>query len=480
MKKLILIACLLSLSIFSFSQQITRGPDIGEIYFLGPAATDVLYGAIYRSIDFGVTAVCVDSISAMSHDISSIVADKTQGSLYFVTLFEDLYYSNNFGIQGSWILRNGEVYVDLASGRNEGELFNAIVSHSEDYGVSFINHSFNGFFGSLKDVEIDNSNNIGYCIGESFGVADTQYFFITYDNYENLEVINKFNFASDELTEISRGQQAGELFLINKNTNLLYFTDDYGQTWDLKNSFTCPILPIEGITGGRQDGEIYLLVVYRQFMGFVRHVYIHHSLDYGETFTVYHPVSIGNDPVYANFEAGDTLGKPPFEVQFTDLSSGGLGYWEWDFNNDGTTDSYEQNPIFIYNDTGYFSVELKGSYSVITDSAIRYNYIHVTNLTNVSEAEQQGNVNLACFPNPFNENVTITLTSTVDDDPGYITIFDVSGLFVNEIKLEKTSNKYEYITNWDGGNQDGNKVKQGVYYLLSKNKSSSIKIVLIN
>jgi PKD repeat protein len=260
----------------------------------------------------------------------------------------------------------------------------------------------------------------------------------------------------------------------------LYFTDDYGQTWDLKNSFTCPILPIEGITGGRQDGEIYLLVVYRQFMGFVRHVYIHHSLDYGETFTVYHPVSIGNDPVYANFEAGDTLGKPPFEVQFTDLSSGGLGYWEWDFNNDGITDSYQQNPIFIYNDTGYFSVELKGSYSVITDSAIRYNYIHVTNLTNVSEAEQQGNVNLACFPNPFNENVTITLTSTVDDDPGYITIFDVSGLFVNEIKLEKTSNKYEYITNWDGRSYDGNKVSQGVYFIILKDKNCSKKILFIN
>ena len=57
MKKLnlFLITGIIALNLFScdnvFSQKITRGPDIGEIYFMGPTTT-ILNGAIYRSTDF--------------------------------------------------------------------------------------------------------------------------------------------------------------------------------------------------------------------------------------------------------------------------------------------------------------------------------------------------------------------------------------------------------------------------------------------
>ncbi len=66
------------------------------------------------------------------------------------------------------------------------------------------------------------------------------------------------------------------------NFKRIVFSDNYGESWTLKNLFTCPNLPIKGITGGRQDGELYLLVEYLQMMGQRRHVYINHSLDYGE------------------------------------------------------------------------------------------------------------------------------------------------------------------------------------------------------
>ena len=85
MKNISLLTVLLLFAILSFSQEITRGPEIGEIYFMGPTAT-VLYDAIYRSTDFGKTVVCVDSVSALSNTIVALTADKTLGSLYFSTM----------------------------------------------------------------------------------------------------------------------------------------------------------------------------------------------------------------------------------------------------------------------------------------------------------------------------------------------------------------------------------------------------------
>ncbi len=101
-----------------------------------------------------------------------------------------------------------------------------------------------------------------------------------------------------------------------------------------------------------------MLVVYLQMMGQRSHVYIYHSLDYGGSFTVYHPVAIGQDPIYANFIAEDTLVEPGDTVQFTDLSNDAES-WEWDFDNDGTIDSYLQDPTHIYQDTGYYRLNFQ-------------------------------------------------------------------------------------------------------------------------
>ncbi len=49
-------------------------------------------------------------------------------------------------------------------------------------------------------------------------------------------------------------------------------------------------------------------------------------------------------PLIADFIADTTFGYIPFDVQFTDLSIGDITDWEWDFDNDGEIDSYEQNP----------------------------------------------------------------------------------------------------------------------------------------
>ncbi len=47
----------------------------------------------------------------------------------------------------------------------------------------------------------------------------------------------------------------------------------------------------------------------------------------------------------ADFAAYPISGYAPLDVQFSDQSNGNILQWEWDFNNDGTIDSEEQNPL---------------------------------------------------------------------------------------------------------------------------------------
>ncbi|MCF7918843.1 MAG: PKD domain-containing protein [Candidatus Cloacimonetes bacterium] len=68
-----------------------------------------------------------------------------------------------------------------------------------------------------------------------------------------------------------------------------------------------------------------------------------------------------NDDIYANFTATPVFGFTPLTVNFTDESisqSSTIVSWEWDFQNDGVIDSNEQNPEWLYNEQGIYSVSL--------------------------------------------------------------------------------------------------------------------------
>jgi PKD repeat protein len=63
-------------------------------------------------------------------------------------------------------------------------------------------------------------------------------------------------------------------------------------------------------------------------------------------------------PIYLFPEVGFNLttGHAPLSIQFIDLSSSNpkINNWEWDFDNDGSIDSYEQNPTWIFNEPGIY------------------------------------------------------------------------------------------------------------------------------
>jgi PKD domain-containing protein len=79
----------------------------------------------------------------------------------------------------------------------------------------------------------------------------------------------------------------------------------------------------------------------------------------------------------ANFSGMPTTGTVPLEISFTDASTGEITSWSWDFDNNGTQDSTDQNPTYTYNDTGTYSVTLEVTGPGGADTEIKTNYLTV-------------------------------------------------------------------------------------------------------
>ncbi|MDO9577022.1 MAG: T9SS type A sorting domain-containing protein [Candidatus Cloacimonadales bacterium] len=479
LKKTILIFFLLFITTLAFADtSITRGPAVGEIYYIGPTVTGQ---GIYHSTDFGETATCMDSTLNTNIPFMNINADLTPGVIYGTTMGEALYISYDYGQQGSWNLRNsGITYIH--SGRNEGQIYKTITRHSEDYGNTFINHSYNGYFGSFKTSEIDNEDNVGYALVYEYGNTDTLWLLISYDEFENLEIQHVFDGSFlGYYISLTRGFDDGELYLNIYHLQygkMLYYSNDYGISWEFKSyPMGCTIV------GGRQPGELYMLVGYSQLMGEIKHTYIYHSMDYGETFEIYHPFSYGSEPYYANFAATPLEGNAPLTVQFTDTSSGDyLEGWEWDFQNDGVIDSYEQNPQYTYQDTGYYSVKLKIFYGTLEDGFMKNNYIHVTSGNGIDNEELPvPNCELSNYPNPFNPS-TMILFNLPEDFSGQadLSIYNLKGQKIKTLSNLQITQSPDHQIVWNGTDQTGQPVSSGIYfYKLSLEHSPIKKMILM-
>jgi PKD repeat protein len=77
----------------------------------------------------------------------------------------------------------------------------------------------------------------------------------------------------------------------------------------------------------------------------------------------------------ARFNASPISGTIPLEVRFTDQSTGDVTDWAWDFENDGTVDSTQQNPSHVYDTVGQYSVSLKVTGPSGSDIETKTNYV---------------------------------------------------------------------------------------------------------
>ncbi|MGB5530734.1 MAG: PKD domain-containing protein, partial [Ignavibacteriaceae bacterium] len=87
------------------------------------------------------------------------------------------------------------------------------------------------------------------------------------------------------------------------------------------------------------------------------------------------------DRLNAAFSSDETLGALPFTANFSDYSIAASGNnivsWAWDFDNDGTIDSNDPNPSWIYADEQTYSVSLTVSDGANQYTRIAENYINV-------------------------------------------------------------------------------------------------------
>ena len=88
----------------------------------------------------------------------------------------------------------------------------------------------------------------------------------------------------------------------------------------------------------------------------------------------------GQPDIIADFYADITVGNPPLSVQFTDTSVGeNIISWSWDLDGDGSEDSTLQDPFFIYQDVGFYTIYLTVEDDTgNTDTETKTDYIHVT------------------------------------------------------------------------------------------------------
>jgi PKD repeat protein len=81
-------------------------------------------------------------------------------------------------------------------------------------------------------------------------------------------------------------------------------------------------------------------------------------------------------PPVADFSGTPTSGTAPLTVDFTDESLYNPTSWSWDFGDGGT--STEQNPSYVYEDPGTYTVSLTATNAYGSDTEIKTAYINVT------------------------------------------------------------------------------------------------------
>jgi len=92
-------------------------------------------------------------------------------------------------------------------------------------------------------------------------------------------------------------------------------------------------------------------------------------------------MALGNfiwDNLAGNFKASPMSGTTPLAIEFIGNSIVPVTSWNWDFENDGKIDSTQQNPRYVYEHSGNYSVNLTvnneyGNFSTLkTDSIMVY------------------------------------------------------------------------------------------------------------
>ena len=164
----------------------------------------------------------------------------------------------------------------------------------------------------------------------------------------------------------------------------------------------------------------------------------------------------------ADFVAYPVSGPNPHHVYFFDLSLINPVSWEWDFDNDGTIDSYEQNPTHIYNEPGSYAVSLTTGDETNTDTTVKEAYISVLVVSADDNLISSEIHTLSNHPNPFNPSTTIDF-SIQNDSNIDLSIFNIKGQLIKNL-IQNDFSKGSHLIIWYGDDDNNKPVGSGIYY----------------
>jgi hypothetical protein len=149
-------------------------------------------------------------------------------------------------------------------------------------------------------------------------------------------------------------------------------------------------------------------------------------------------------PVY-NDSSGVIVSFTPSYIDLDNI-------YYWDFNNDGLTDSNEMNPVFIFNQSGDYTVSLQvdNECSGISES-VSYE-LNLNIINDVRLIEDTENI-ISVFPNPASQFISVSLKNCVKS--AVIELIDMSGKLLYNKKIQHS----------DSYTIDISSIEQGLYYL---------------
>lgn len=160
----------------------------------------------------------------------------------------------------------------------------------------------------------------------------------------------------------------------------------------------------------------------------------------------------------ANFHADSLFGEVPFNINFTDESTGEITNRAWDFG-DGNT-STEQNPLHTYETSDTFTVSLTVTGPGGTDTETKENYVIVTNPSGVAENGEPLPSYFAMsqnYPNPFNPSTQIEYY-VKEGCKVSLVVYNLNGQVARElINAYQQPGKYSLNLNLEG-------VPSGIYF----------------
>jgi PKD repeat protein len=111
-------------------------------------------------------------------------------------------------------------------------------------------------------------------------------------------------------------------------------------------------------------------------------------LDSGGVWRDYFTILKGpSTPPAADFAGAPTAGVAPLAVQFTDLSAYEPAAWAWDFDDNGSIDSQEQNPAHTYTVPGLFSIRLTASNGAGSCATVRPDLVCAISADGLADAD---------------------------------------------------------------------------------------------